>query len=265
MNELDQRLENLYAADARAWRIQSVGGVSRRPRWISAASFIAATAAASIAVILLVGVLLQGRTQVGSPGSLPTASPVATTPSLTPDRKAVTQNGQTVLAIDNPQIVQWFRTESQLCDANNIGRTADRRSFCTDVTAFRDKTRFASVIPSPDGMSLGFTITSDTRSPDAVAGFYARSSGKITFLTRYYLENEFISFSPSGTHFVYRDNCSHMKCALYIRDTATLTERLSVNAPIWLVDRAANATFVRWVSDSEIEYKLGNDVKRASF
>lgn len=269
MSELEQRLEDLYMADGRAWRIERVGTPRRQPSWISAAGFVAGTAATLLAASLVVVVLTRERGQAGSPSPQATAPAGMTAPSggmpgLTADRKAIAQNGQTVLAIDNDQIVQWFRTQSQLCDSYNITTTADRRSFCTDVAAFRDKARFATAVFSPDGMSLGFTIKSDTRI-GSVAGFYGRSSGKVSFLTSYDLENEFLSFSPTGSRFVYRNICFEANCALYVRDTATLKELIRVNGPPGDEVGRQNATFLRWVSDSEIEYRLGNEVKTASF
>lgn len=270
MSELEQRLEDLYMADARAWRIERVGTPRRQPRWISVAGFVAGTAATLLAASLVIDVLTRERSQAGSPSPQATAPAGATAPSggipgLTADRKAIAQNGQTVLAIDNDQIVQWFRTQSQLCDWRNIDTRADRRSFCTDVAAFRDKTRFTTAVSSPDGMSLGFTVESDTLAFFTVAGFYARSSGKVSFLTDYYDGHEFLSFSPTGRSFVYTNICFEANCALYVRDTATLAEMIRVNGPPGDEVGRQNATFLRWLSDSQIEYKLGNEVKTASF
>ncbi len=272
MSQFEERLEDLYATDARSWRVAGVGPVRRHHGWISGATLIAATVATSIAVILLVGGPTLERGQAGSQGAVPTASVAATgavaaagLPALTPDRRTLTQNGQAVLAIDNEQIVQWFRNESQLCDARNIGATADRRSFCTNVATFKDKTHFATAISSPDGMTVGFTIQSDTLSPDSVAGLFVRASGTVTFLTSYYIGNEFNSFSPSGSRFVYQGGCYEAKCALYVRDTATLAERFRINASTGGTDRTQSATFVRWVSDSRIEYRLGSELSTSSF
>lgn len=231
--------------------------------------FIAGTAATLLVASLVLDVLTQERSQAGSPSPQAIAPAGATAPSggipaLTADRKAIAQRGQTVLAIDNDPIVQWFRTQSQLCDSNNVGTTADRRSFCTDVATFRDKTRFATAVSSPDGMSLGFTIKSDTKT-GSVAGFYDRSSGKVSFLTSYDLANEFLSFSPTGSRFVYTNICFEANCALYVRDSATLAEMIRVNGPPGDEVGRQNATFLRWLSASQIEYKLGDAVKRASF
>lgn len=272
MNELEQRLEDLYAQDARAWKVRNVAVPQPRGS-IGAAKFIALTAVVSIAAIVFLGTLVSGRGQVGSPSTVATAWPGPNTtpggnapaPGLGPDRKTVIRNGQPVLTIDNDQIVQWFRSQSQLCDQRNIGSTADRRTFCTNTATFRDKTRFASISPSPDGTSIGFTIESDALAPDTVVGIFFRSSGNITFLTTYYLGHRFLGFSPSGTNFIYQGNCFEAKCGLYVRDSATLAEKLRVNEPVGGVERTQNATFVRWISDNEIEYKLGDQLKSGSF
>ena len=179
------------------------------------------------------------------------------------DRKSVS-DGQIVLAIDNDQIVEWFRTQSQLCDTGSINSTPDRRMFCTDKATFRDRTRFASAVPSPDRMTIGFTISSDTLAPDTVAGIYQRSTGTVRFLTSYYIGNQFISFSPSGAKFVYQGGCFEANCGLFVRDTVTLVEKARVNDLVG-GERHQNATFVRWVSDNEAEYRLGGDLKRVTF
>jgi len=203
----------------------------------------------------------------------PEVSPTAvTSPSATSsgtlvlsgDRKSVVVDGQVVLAIDNDQIVEWFRTQSQLCDPPNISATPDRRAFCTDKAAFKSRTQFASVVSSPDGTKIGFTIGSETLVPDTVAGIYLRSTGTVRFLTTYYLGNQFISFSPSGANFVYQGGCFEANCGLFLRDTVTLVEKARVNDLVG-GERHQNATFVRWISENEVEYRLGPELKRASF
>ncbi|MGH2377338.1 MAG: TolB family protein [Candidatus Limnocylindria bacterium] len=198
-------------------------------------------------------------TAVTSPG--PTSSG---TPVLSGDQKSVVVDGQVVLAIDDDQIVDWFRTESQLCDAANR-RTPDRRMFCEDKASFRDQTRFASVVGSPDGMKIGVTIESAALSPDTAAGIFLRSTGNVHFLsTLYYLGERFIGFSPTGTNFVYQGACFEGKCGLFIVDSETLAERVTLNVRGGM-ERDQNATFVRWISDHEVEYRLGTEVRRASF
>jgi hypothetical protein len=227
-----------------------------------------AAGAAVLAAAAIVGPQIVERRDRGVPAS-PTAvtSPSATssgTPALSGDRKSVVVDGQVLLPIDHDQIVDWFRTKSQLCDAYNITTTADRRMFCEDKASFRDRTRFASVAVSPDRMTIGLTIESATLSPDTVAGIFLRSTGRVHFLTGYYLGNHFIGFSPTGTNFAYRGNCLEAKCGLFIVDSLTLDERASLNNPNG-DSRVKDATLVRWISDNEVEYRLGTELVRASF
>lgn len=268
MSDLERQLEELHSADARAWRVRGVGVPRRRP-WISVATFIGGTAVAGLVAVLVFYALGPVREQAASPVAVatPSSSPSAVPsgspqpPVLAPDGKSIVQNGQPVLSIDNAQIVEWFRTQSQRCDANNI---AGRRAFCTDTATFRDKTLFASISSTPDGMTIGFTIKIDPPDADTVAAIFARSSGKVTFLTASPLNSRFISFSPSGTSFVYEDGCFEARCGLDVRDTATLAVRARLNPPP-ADARTKNATFVRWISDNAIEYRLGDETKTASF
>lgn len=211
-------------------------------------------------VVLIVAPLLeQSPTAVTSPSATSSGTLV-----LSGDRKSVVVDGQVVLAIDDDQIVDWFRTKSQLCGQHNITNTPDRRLFCENKASFRTQTQFASVVGSPDGMQIGFTIESATLSPDTVAGIFLRSTGKVHFLTSYYLENQFVGFSPTGTNFVYQGGCFEARCGLFIIDSKTLAEKASLNK-LDGGERHQNATFVRWISDNEVEYRLGTELRRESF
>ena len=193
----------------------------------------------------------------------PPATSVSETPSLSADKKSVVVDSKIWLSIDNDTIFNWFKTESQLCDGYNLTSTSDRKMFCENKTSFKNQTRFASIVVSPDKMKIGFTIESDTLSPDKVAGIFLRSTNKVQILTSYYLGNEFISFSPNGTNFAYRDGCWETICAFYIKNSETLADKINFIPPE--VDMRGNYEFVRWISDNQAEYKLGNELKRASF
>jgi hypothetical protein len=206
----------------------------------------------------------QGTAQVTAYSGPRSGVAPSATPGTSMDRKSVVVNGQAVLAIDDDRIVEWFRTQSQLCDQRNLTSAPDRRMFCSDKAAFRDRTRFRSVVSSPDGMNVGFTIESDALSPDAVAGIFLRSTGSVRLLTTYYLGNEFIGFSPTGTNFVYQGNCFEARCGLFIRDSGTLAEKASLNNPTG-TGRTQSANFLNWISDNEIEYRVGTELRRASF
>ena len=171
-----------------------------------------------------------------------------------------------MLVIEDDAIFNFFKTKTELCEEYNI-TAPDRRLFCDNKDIFKSKTRFTSILSSSDNTKIGFAIESDALSPDKVAGMFypSRSADKIHFLTNYYLGNEFISFSPSGTHFVYRSSCWEAMCGLFIKDSETLADKINLNDPEYLDLRSVDAEFVKWISDNEVEYKLGTELERASF
>ncbi len=267
MSDLEGRLEALFAADARASRLQAVRVPPRRSRWLAAAAFVVAATVVTVAAVL--GFDAFRRSDPGQAAAPPAA--VAPSPGggassaavVSADGKSVVDGRQqAVLVVDDDQVVEWFRTQSQLCDAYNINTRPDRRAFCTDKATFKGKARFASVVGSPDGAATGFTITTDTLAPDAVAGILFRSTGKVQMLTNYYIENQFIGFSPSGGSFVYQGGCFEGNCSLFVRDSVTLAQKASVNTG---TARHQNATFLRWLSDRQFEFRLGTELKTASF
>lgn len=212
----------------------------------------------------VVGYLAFFREKGSSPTTTSTSS---ATPSLSGDQKSIVADSKVLLVIDDDAIFNFFKTESQLCDENNINSTPDRRMFCENKATFKSETRFASIVSSPDKTKIGLTIESDALTPDKVVGiFYPyRTTNKIHFLTSYYLLNEFISFSPSGTNFVFKGGCFEGMCGLYIKNSETLVNKAGLSDSESADARTRNATFVRWVSDNEVEYKLGTELKRASF
>lgn len=195
----------------------------------------------------------------------PADTPLSGAPSLSTDKKSLVADSEILLAIDNDTIFNWFKTESQLCDEYNLTSTPDRKTFCENKSTFKEQTRFASVAISPDEMKIGFTIESNTLSPDKVAGIFLRSTNKVTLLTNYYLGNEFISFSPSGTNFIYQGGCFEGMCGLFIKSSETLANKASLNNPEYADSRIQNTSFVRWISDNQVEYKIGTELKRESF
>lgn len=220
-----------------------------------------------IIVGIIVAIVIVAGIAVWQSGLLERKITPSSTPTLSNDRKSIIANGTTLLVIDDDAIFNFFKTDSQLCDEANITTTPDRRMFCENRATFKSKTRFTSIVPSLDNTKVGFTIESDTLTPDKVVGiFYLyRLTNKIHFLTSYYLGNEFISFSPSGTNFIFQSGCFEAMCALYIRDSETLANKATLSDSEFPDARTRNATFVRWLSDNEVEYKLGTESKRASF
>lgn len=187
------------------------------------------------------------------------------TPVLSVDNKSTTVDGEVILAVDHDTIFNWFKTSSQLCDDANITSTPDRKSFCENKDEFKNQTRFASLIVSPDNKNIGFTIETDTLFPDKVVGIFSRTDKVVTLLSNFYLGNEFIGFSPSGANFAYYSDCLGGMCALYIKNSETLVEKITLSDAEYADARTNIVMFVRWISDNEIEYQQGTEVKRASF
>ena len=190
---------------------------------------------------------------------------IPTTPSLSADKKSISADGKILLAIDNDTIFNWFKTKSQLCDGYNLTSAPDRKTFCENKTSFKNQTRFASIVVSPDKMKIGFTIESDTLTPDKVVGIFSRSTNAVNLLGGYYLGNEFIGFSPNGTNFIYKGGCFEGMCGLYVKNSETLADKAILSDSEFADARTRTTTFVRWISDNEVEYKLGSELKRASF
>jgi len=192
-------------------------------------------------------------------------TPTSGAPRLSTDKKSVVVEGKVLLMIDDDAIFNFFKTKSQLCDEYNITTTPDRKMFCENKVVFKNETRFKSIVVSPDGKKIGFTIESDALSYDTVVGiFYPyNTNNKVNFLTNYYLGNEFLSFSPSGTNFVYSGGCWEAICAFYIKDSLTLKDKIDFIPPE--ADMRGNYQFIKWLSDNKIEYKFDTEIKQASF
>jgi hypothetical protein len=193
---------------------------------------------------------------------MPSAS---TSLSLSADEKSISVDGNVLLVVDNDTIFNWFKTTSQLCDEFNILSSPDRRMFCENKAFFKSQTRFASISLSPNAMKVGFTIESDALNPDRVVGIFSRTTNTVNLFGSYYIGNEFIGFSPKGMNFVYRGGCFEGMCALYVKDSETFIDKITLSDSEFADGRTADATFVRWISDNEIEYKLGSQLKRATF
>lgn len=179
-------------------------------------------------------------------------TPVAlTSPTLSADHKNILDGGKILLTIDDDAIFNYFKTSLKI---------EDRELFNT-------KTRFKSIVVSQDKLKIGFTIENDTLMPDTIAGIFysSRSINKINLLTNYYIGNEFISFSPSGANLMYKSGCFEGMCVLYIKDSETLASKVDLSDSEYADMRTKDVKFVRWISDNEVEYKLGTELKRASF
>lgn len=185
--------------------------------------------------------------------------------SVSEDGKIIMRNDVPLLAIDDMRLMNMFREESQLCDEFNITSSDERRAFCEEREAFVSQTSFTSIAVSPDMNEIWFKLESEAMIPDALVGFLSVSSGEIIFLSNFYLWNELIGFSPSGTYFAYRGMCWEAKCGVSIRDSETLEEVWSINNPEYIDMRQDDMQFIRWISDSEVEYEIGGEVLQLSF
>jgi len=192
---------------------------------------------------------------------------VVLAPALSADKKSIMDNNNVLLSVDNAVIRNFFVTDSQLCDSANLSSTPDRKLFCTDIAAYKASTRFASLIVSSNQTKMGYSIETDTLSPDKVLGMlYPNSvSNQVVILTDYSLGNEFLGFSPNGTYLIYQGNCWEGMCGLTIKNAETLATVLNINNPEYVDMRTVNAKFVKWLSNNSVEYTLGTETKQATF
>lgn len=179
-------------------------------------------------------------------------------------RGATTVSSSTVISFDGASIISNGKT---LVDNDAVFNTCDETGnpiSSTRLCTNKNRIRFSSVVASPDKINFGINIRSDVATDDTVVGIFRRSINRVDILTNYYTGNEFISFSPSGMNFAYKGDCFEGLCALFIKSSETLASKASLRNPL-VDDPAQNITFVRWISDNEIEYKLGSELKRFSF
>ncbi len=189
-----------------------------------------------------------------------------TASSISSDKKNILIDGKVMLSVDDDVIFAWFKSDkSYLCDAGNINTAPDRKMFCTDKATFRNEVRFRSIVASPDGKKIGFTIETDTL-PDTVVGIFypSKTSSKVSILSNYYLGNEFISFSPTGVNLVYKGGCFEGNCAFFIKNSEILADQPLTFIPQY-ADARGNYEFVKWLSDRSIEYKLDGQSNQTFF
>lgn len=220
-----------------------------------------------LVVIAIVAYFVFGQKDSGTPPIIDPENsetdPVSTTSSLSQDRKNILVNGKVLLSVDDETIFNFFKSDkSAMCDSSNIDNTPTRKSFCTNKTVFREKTTFAKIVASSSGNKIGFVIESDELSPDTISGiFYPKNTTyKVHLLTTYYLGNDFIGFSPSDTYLVTKDSCFEGVCGFTVKDAATLETVRHFGNP----ETEPAYTFVRWLTDSKIEYRVGDELKQAS-
>ena len=190
------------------------------------------------------------------------SQPIDDSPSITmtPDQKTIVQGETILLKIDDDKIFSWFKTESGLCDqVNNAAgqyRNQSRISFCTDVDAFLTNTHFVKIHPSNSQNYIALEISSAELPPDKVLGFYNVKTQNIDWLSNYYLGNEFISYSPDETKFIYQSKCFEGFCGLTLKSTKTLATLKEINNPEYLDARTQRITFDGWIDNNTFSYSL---------
>ena len=187
-----------------------------------------------------------------------------TLPSLSEDGKSIIHSTKVLLSIEDPAIFSFFqKAETGMCDSSNITNTATRAAFCTDPLVFKQKTKFTKLVHSVSGTDFGFVVETTELSPDTVVGIVTKteSGNKVTLLTNYYLGNDFLGFSPSGSKFAYKERCWEAVCGFTIKDTATLRTMREFGNP----ETDPATTFTRWINDSSIEYVLGSEILNITF
>ena len=186
----------------------------------------------------------------------PTEPTTLPTPTLSADKKNIVADGEVLLSIDDNSIYAFFQNESQLCNESNINSSPERKLFCEDKATFKNLTQFKSLVVSTDNAVIGFTIESNILTPDSAVGiFYPyEDNDKIHFLTGYAIGNNFLSFAPDDAHFIYESGCFEGQCALFINESTTRINKLTINE--FTDETTADANFIKWISNNKIEYQL---------
>jgi len=187
-------------------------------------------------------------------------------PKLSSNKKQILKGDRVLLEINHAEIINYFKTQSQLCNDYNLNQP-DRKDFCTDKNIFKSKTQFNSIKVSSDKQTIGFSITSKVLSPDAVVGvFYPERKEKaIHFLSSYYLGNEFLSFAPDNKHFIYQHNCWEGFCGLTVKNTSTLQTITEINNPESADERNEKTVFEKWIDNKTIAYLIDGEPAKFSF
>ncbi len=181
---------------------------------------------------------------------------------LSADKKSIISDGAVLLAVDDDTIFDFFKYKSNTCDAYNMTINLVGKKFCEDKLTFRSLVEFTSVAAASDHAKVGFTIRENEFGRTVVGIFYPwRKEKSVILLTGDDDDNEFLSFSPSGANFVYREGCFELACAFNIKNTETLGDMIDFIPPD--ADARGNYEFVRWISDNKIVYTL--DEKEVEF
>lgn len=213
----------------------------------------------AILILLLLGALFAFYSK-NNPDFEPQTETHEPILSLSADARAILSNQEILLDTKNEAIFNYFKN-SFLCDESNINSDSERPNFCQNQEFLAGKTTFTNFYLSPDKQKMIFTVTSEVLTPDQALGIYYLDSNEVTIFSDYYIGNEFISFSPNGSYFVYKGGCFEATCALYIINTESLNQVAILSDSQYPDARVRDVFFNRWLSNSELEYSLGEEAK----
>lgn len=187
-------------------------------------------------------------------------------PKLALSKREIVADEKLLLSVNHQDIMNYFKTDGQLCDAYYLSNP-ERKAFCTDKNIFKQKTTFNAIEISADQAVVGFSITAQVMSPDAVVGIFypKRYNQTVHLISKYYLGNEFLSFAPDGKHFIYQHNCWEGFCGLTIKNTATLQTVLDINNPESVDERKEKAVFKKWIDNQTISYLIDGEPAKIGF
>ena len=190
--------------------------------------------------------------------------PPLVNPLIAEDKKSIVSDGQVLVTIDNDVIFDLFKTGRTIFDNIIRGDIVDKMSD-ENKTSFKNKVRFVSIVVSSDKMKIGFIIENDFVPQFKVAGIFSLFTNRIYLFPNNYPGNESINFSPNGENFLYQSDCFSLTGGcIVVSNLDTYTEKIDFNNPDYVYFKIENAEFIRWISNNEIEYKLGTELKRKS-
>jgi len=226
-----------------------------------------------ICLLVVIGMVFLILSKLNEKKAIPTVTlPIETTYqpkvkiALSSNKKEIVVGDKFLLEVNHTDIMNYFKAEGQLCDAYYLNRP-ERKAFCTDKNIFKQKTQFNVMDLSADKTAIGFSLTTEVMSPDALLGvFYPkRDDKKVHLISSYYLGNEFLGFSPDSKHFIFQHNCWEGFCGLTIKNTATLKTVLEINNPESIDERSDKTVFEKWIDNQTISYLINGEPAKFSF
>jgi len=184
--------------------------------------------------------------------------------SLSTNKKTILKGTSTMLSIDDVKIFSWFKTKSGLC-GKSPSTSETRNLFCNNTATFLSKTSFTNIYPTKNNKYIAFEITSEAQLPDVVLGFYNVETKTVNWLTRYYLGNKFLGYSPDESKFIYKNNCWEAMCGLTIKSTNNQITLKDINNPQLIDTRGSDAIFNKWIDNNTIHYTLKNHLGSKDF